>query len=168
MKKSIKKSLKISNGITLIALVITIIVLLILAGISISMLSGDNGILNKAVQAKDATRGGEVQETVTLAAANNTGVDYIGGTKQTRAEVIAQLHRDGKLTDSEVATLEENDVITIGGITIDFSVLGSISNAKTLVQAFKDGEIKVGDYVLNCSYLAMERMLKKELILKII
>ena len=113
------------------------------------MLSGDNGILNKAVQAKDATRGGEVQETVTLAAANNTGVDYIGGTKQTRAEVIAQLHRDGKLTDSEVATLEENDVITIGGITIDFSVLGSISNAKTLVQAFKDGEIKVGDYITN-------------------
>ena len=113
------------------------------------MLSGDNGILNKAVQAKDATRGGEVQETVTLAAANNTGADYIGGTKQTRAEVIAQLHRDGKLTDSEVATLEENDVITIGGITIDFSVLGSISNAKTLVQAFKDGEIKVGDYITN-------------------
>ena len=138
-----------NRGITLIALVITIIVLLILAGISISMLSGDNGILNKAVQAKDATRGGEVQETVTLAAANNTGVDYIGGTKQTRAEVIAQLHRDGKLTDSEVATLEENDVITIGGITIDFSVLGSISNAKTLVQAFKDGEIKVGDYITN-------------------
>ena len=137
------------KGITLIALVITIIVLLILVGISISMLSGDNGILNKAVQAKDATRGGEVQETVTLAVANNTGVDYIGGTKQTRAEVIAQLHADGKLTDSEVATLEENDVITIGGITIDFSVLGSISNAKTLVQAFKDGEINVGDYITN-------------------
>lgn len=138
-----------NKGITLVALVITIIILLILAGISISMLSGDNGILNRAVQAKDATRGGEVQETVTLAAANNTGVDYIGGTKQTRAEVIAQLHRDGKLTDSEVATLEENDVITIGGITIDFSVLGSISNAKTLVQAFKDGEINVGDYITN-------------------
>ena len=39
MKKYEKKSLKTSNGITLIALVITIIVLLILAGISISMLS---------------------------------------------------------------------------------------------------------------------------------
>ena len=150
MKEKLKMFDRNSNkGITLIALVVTIIVLLILAGISISMLSGDNGILNKAVQAKDATRGGEVQETVTLAAANNTGVDYIGGTKQTRAEVIAQLHADGKLTDSEVATLEENDVITIGGITIDFSVLGSISNAKTLVQAFKDGEINVGDYITN-------------------
>ncbi len=39
MKEYEKKSLKTSNGITLIALVITIIVLLILAGISISMLS---------------------------------------------------------------------------------------------------------------------------------
>ena len=34
------------KGITIIALVITIIVLLILAGISIAMLTGDNGILN--------------------------------------------------------------------------------------------------------------------------
>ena len=43
------------SGITLIALVITVIVLLILAGISISMLSGDNGILNKATDAKTLT-----------------------------------------------------------------------------------------------------------------
>ena len=123
--------------------------LLILAGVAISMLSGDNGILNKAVQAKDATRGGEVQETVALEAANNVGAEYLGGTKKTRPQVISELHANGKLTDAEVATLEENDVITIGGITIDFSVLGPISNAKTLVQAFKDREINVGDYITN-------------------
>ena len=58
--------------------------ILILAAISISMLTGDNGILNKAVLAKDATRGGEVQETVNLAATHNAGVDYTGGTKQKR------------------------------------------------------------------------------------
>ena len=90
--------------------------LLILAGVAISMLSGDNGILNKAVQAKDATRGGEVQETVALEAANNVGAEYLGGTKKTRPQVISELHANGKLTDAEVATLEENDVITIGGI----------------------------------------------------
>ena len=39
------------KGITLIALVITIIVLLILAGVSISMLTGENGILNQASKA---------------------------------------------------------------------------------------------------------------------
>lgn len=144
-----KNFVKTNKGITLIALVITIIVLLILAGVAISMLSGDNGILNKAKQAKDATRGGEVQETVALEAANNAGAEYLGGTKKTRPQVISELHANGKLTDAEVATLEENDVITIGGITIDFSVLGPISNAKTLVQAFKDREINVGDYITN-------------------
>ena len=119
------------------------------------MLSGDNGILNRAVQAKDATRGGEVQETVTLAAANNTEADYIGGTKQTIAEVIAQLHRDGKLTDSEVATLEENDVITIGGITIDFSVLGGSNwEYDHATQTVKKGnlKLKIGDYVNTTPY----------------
>lgn len=144
-----KNFVKTNKGITLIALVVTIIVLLILAGISISMLAGDNGILNKAKQAKDATRGGEVQETVALEAANNAGAEYLGGTKKTRPQVISELHANGKLTDADVATLEENDVITIGGITIDFSVLGPISNAKTLVQAFKDREINVGDYITN-------------------
>ena len=41
-----------NKGITLIALVITIIVLLILAGISISMLAGQNSILSRAGEAK--------------------------------------------------------------------------------------------------------------------
>mgnify|MGYP004584901533 CR=1 len=45
-----------SRGITLIALVVTIIILLILAGISISMLTGQNGILNRAVEAKEKTQ----------------------------------------------------------------------------------------------------------------
>ena len=43
------------SGITLIALVVTIIVLLILAGISVSMLTGQNGILNRATEAKEKT-----------------------------------------------------------------------------------------------------------------
>ena len=43
------------KGITLIALVITIIILLILAGVSIAMLTGNNGILTQAKNAKEAT-----------------------------------------------------------------------------------------------------------------
>ena len=62
MKNYTKKSLKASNGITLIALVITIIVLLILAGISISMLSGDNSILQKATDAKQTSERAEAKE----------------------------------------------------------------------------------------------------------
>ena len=52
--------MKKNKGITLIALVITIIVLLILAGVAIAMLSGENGILKKAAEAKIKTK--EVQE----------------------------------------------------------------------------------------------------------
>ena len=44
-----------NKGITLIALVVTIIVLLILAGVSIAMLTGTNGILTQAQNAKKAT-----------------------------------------------------------------------------------------------------------------
>ena len=49
-----------NQGITLIALIITIIILLILAGIAITTLAGDNGILNKANNAK--TKNEEVQQ----------------------------------------------------------------------------------------------------------
>ena len=52
-----KEKMRIKNekGITLIALVITIIILLILAGISIATLTGENGILNKSDIAKQET-----------------------------------------------------------------------------------------------------------------
>ena len=55
-------NLKERKGITLIALVITIIVLLILAGISIAMLTGQNGILTQAQNSKQATEKAEVKE----------------------------------------------------------------------------------------------------------
>ena len=55
-----------NKGITLIALVITIIVLLILAGVSIAMLTGQNGILTRATEADDATEKAEVAERVNM------------------------------------------------------------------------------------------------------
>ena len=59
-----------NKGITLIALVITIIVLLILAGVSIAMLSGDNSILKQAQNARDNSAAGTLDETVKIAVAN--------------------------------------------------------------------------------------------------
>ncbi len=56
-----------NNGITLIALVITIIVILILAGISIVMLTGENGILTKARQAKEESDYSAAEEKVKIA-----------------------------------------------------------------------------------------------------
>lgn len=111
------------------------------------MLTGQNGILKRAQEANESTRGGDVQETVSLEALNNEQAKYLGGTQKTRSEVIEELHTKGKLTNEEVAALENSDSITIGGITIDFSILGK--KGKTLVQAFIDNEIKVGDYITN-------------------
>lgn len=56
-----------NKGITLIALVVTIIVLLILAGISISMLTGQNGILNRAQEAKSKTENSGMIEKIKIA-----------------------------------------------------------------------------------------------------
>ena len=66
---SFKKKFKKNKGITLIALVVTIIVLLILAGISIAMLTGQNGILNRATEAKNATETAQTDEQVKLSVA---------------------------------------------------------------------------------------------------
>lgn len=54
-----KKKLENNGGITLIALVVTIVVLLILAGVSISMLAGENGIITQAQKSKEETEIGK-------------------------------------------------------------------------------------------------------------
>ena len=75
-----------NKGITLIALVITIIVLLILAGVAISTLTGDNGILTKAVTAKKDTENASAKERIQI-------------------EVMASYGEDGTL---DVDTLKSN------------------------------------------------------------
>ena len=64
-----KQKIKQTKGITLIALVVTIIVLLILAGISIMMLTGEGGILQNAKEASEATKTATEEEQVKLAVA---------------------------------------------------------------------------------------------------
>ena len=62
--KKLKHNIK---GITLIALIITIIILLILAGISISALTKENGLWTQANNAKDKSKKSQVEEEVKLA-----------------------------------------------------------------------------------------------------
>ena len=54
------------NGITLIALIITIIVLIILAGITIGMLLNNDGITGRAISTKTETEIGEEKEIISL------------------------------------------------------------------------------------------------------
>ena len=60
------KNVRESNGITLIALVITVIVLLILAGVTIAALTGDNGILAQTAKAKEESEKAEIIEQIQL------------------------------------------------------------------------------------------------------
>ena len=61
------KNFRKNQGITLIALVITVIVLLILAGVSIATLTGDNGLLSKAQQAKEETEKASDRDKIAMA-----------------------------------------------------------------------------------------------------
>ena len=67
MEKLNLKTRKNQKGITLVALVITIIILLILAGIVISSLTGENGILTRANDSKTQTEIGKEKEILQLA-----------------------------------------------------------------------------------------------------
>ena len=67
MKSKEKQNIIIdTKGITLIALVVTIIVLIILAGISINLILGDNGIITKAGEAQKAQEKAEIIENLQL------------------------------------------------------------------------------------------------------
>lgn len=113
--------MKKQKGITLIALIITIIVILILAGVSISMVAGENGILQNAQTSVEKNRAGEVKEFLSLALEENEIAKHQDGNQKTKEEIVAELLEKNLLTSEEASTLEESDIITIGGTEIDFS-----------------------------------------------
>ena len=80
--------LKKQNGITLAALVITIIVLLILAGVSISLVVGQGGILGKATNAVDANEVATVKQEVDLAVADGQMAYYTAWTSNQSVKKI--------------------------------------------------------------------------------
>ena len=77
-----KRNFNQKKGITLIALVVTIIVLLLLAGVSISMLTGQNGILTRAADAKTKTDDAEVQENERMQGYEDVINQYAGDSNQ--------------------------------------------------------------------------------------
>lgn len=67
LKNNIIRNIDRTKGITLIALVITIILILILAGVIITTLTGENGLINKTISAKEKTDIAGIQEELELA-----------------------------------------------------------------------------------------------------
>ena len=129
--------MKKQNGVTLIALVITIIVLLILAGVSIAMLTGENGILTNATKAQENTDRENAIESIDVAlqaikteaaakATENTAYDASADTANlTSASVIG---RTIASKEDGYGFTTSGDVITITYINNNtgVSVKGSI------------------------------------------
>ncbi len=113
--------MKENTGITLIALVITIIVLLILAAVSIATLTGENGILTQANKAKVETRGASVEEECNLWKINREmDSKTTEETAQTLDELLDSLEARKLITAEERVIIEETGEITIGSKTINF------------------------------------------------
>ena len=140
--------LKKQKGITLIALVVTIVVLLILAGVTISLLLDENGIIAKSKDARNANRAGAIKEEITLWKADKFAADNGAGSHESMDDFLARLKTRGLISDEDIATIKDTRKLQVGKETIVFP-----SDAKTLVQAFKDNEIKVGDYLNYNDYV---------------
>ena len=145
-----------NSGITLIALVITIIVLLILAGISISMLSGNNGILQRATDAKTETERGQVYEQISLATASgemdyySNGTDRITAYKNALLNGVDGIDRDN-LSDNG-SNLITGTVTTKSGKQYDFSVPVPVTDITVAEHdnteyPIVSNTLKAGDYV---------------------
>lgn len=116
--------MKSQKGITLIALVITIIVLLILAGVTIAMLTGENGILKKATGAVSDTEKATAEEAIKMEVYNNIA-DH-DGTFDLSAFSSITTNSDysyaiGDLTDSkrDVTVTTKKDSKTVGTWSVD-------------------------------------------------
>ena len=121
MKKT--KETRKNRGITLIALVITIIVLLILAGVSIAMLTGNNGILTQAKLAKENTVLAKEDEENKLAKNNEYIKEQTGkvipGKMATKTEKDNYIDGNGdKATIPEGFTVDERENIISKGLVV--------------------------------------------------
>ena len=109
--------LKKYNGITLVALVVTIVVLLILSGVTINLVVGQNGLINRAKEAAKKTQEaaeGEQKEfdTATDYIKQTIGVTAAGITAEDYGKVVTNYNADGKTWEIFYADKENVYLIT--------------------------------------------------------
>ena len=113
-----------NEGITLIALVVTIIALLILAGVSVSMLTGQNGILTNAAKAKESTDSASDLEYLQIKATESL-MDYYQG-NDTVGEDEYVLKKWAEDTKSKIKVNQTDKTIEYNGKT--YSIVDIIGN----------------------------------------
>lgn len=118
--------MKNQKGITLVALVITIVVLLILAGVTISMVLGPNGVLTNSQKAKDNSAQGTANDALATAL-SSLSTDYYAGDGANQSSLSAMLD-----------TVEEGKLEELAP-GYDFTVLDGDSDTEKKVTMAKDG-----------------------------
>ena len=138
----LKKGKK-QGGITLIALVITIIVLLILAAVTINALSGDNGILKRTLEAKKGTNQSTVEE-ITKLSINGLMTDNLGDTSTITPEVLAnRINKDYNRTDvtAEDSEFPTNMIFEKEGLKVPVDIKLSVGSAEKNVEGIYSADI---------------------------
>ena len=131
------------KGITLIALVVTVVVLIILAGVSINAVLGDNGIIKKANQAASVTKEAEVKEAI-----NRTILEfYLTNDYETLEDFLKAKAEDGSI-DSVTKNADGTLTVKKGDYSVTVenktnSSGGSGSGGETQTPEITVGEIKV-------------------------
>ena len=135
------------KGITLIALVVTVVVLIILAGVSINAVLGDNGIIKKANQAASVTKEAEVKEAI-----NRTILEfYLTNDYETLEDFLKAKAEDGSIdsvtknADGTLTVKKGNYSVTVENKTNSSggSSSGGSTGGETQTPEITIGEAKV-------------------------
>ena len=149
-------NIKNQKGITLIALVITIIVLIILAGISINLLFGDNGIINKAKNAGEVSEKADIEEKLKLAYSSVVIDKYVDGITDLSSRLQVELQK----------SFPSNDVsVTLNG-NGSYQVIIQGKGTYTIGEGGKAEEVRLaGFYKNNGEYVSWQELIDRNLIL---
>ena len=113
-----------NKGITLIALVITIIVLLILAGVTIATLTGDNGIIRRTNQAKEETEKAGAKEKVQVEALGS--FDQYGNFDMNKLK--ENLKSNLGLQDNDIRDNGDGSIlVTVDGYDVKVDKIGNVT-----------------------------------------
>ena len=100
-----------NEGITLIALIVTIVVMIVIAGVSINMTIGENGIFTKAVKAKEMQETAEIKEKFELKQAEARIA--LGGESLTLENYLKYLVDQGMIDESDIEDTADSNIKTI-------------------------------------------------------
>ena len=128
-----RKNYSVDEGITLIALVVTIVVLLILAGITISLVFGSNGVIKKAQEANENTKIAQVREQLELA----KGPEYIEGNgKYNPDSYFERIETEGIIGNKDTDVIDNGDgtyeVTTTPGYIFKITLVPSKDNVEDI------------------------------------